>query len=151
MNNIKEEILELRVAENQEEIQACFNIRSKVFITEQNVDPEIERDNKEEMATHFLASLDKVPVGTARFYKLDNGSAKISRVAVLSKYRGKQIGKVLINKIIEHSKKLGISSLILSSQSAVVGFYEGFGFKVEGDEYMEANIPHFMMKLDIQK
>jgi len=149
--NLQEEILEFKVAKSKKDLQACFDIRNQVFTHEQNVDPKYEKDGKETVATHFLAFFDKTPVGTARFFKLDDNSAKISRVAVLSKYRGKEIGKVLINEIIEYSKKLGISTLILSSQSYVMEFYERFGFKVLGEEFMEANIPHYSMYLDITK
>jgi len=149
--NLQEEILEFKIAKSKKELEACFNIRNQVFTNEQNVDPKIERDSKEAVATHFLAFSDKMPVGTARFFKVNEDSAKISRVAVLSKYRGKQIGKVLINEIIEYSKKLGISTLILSSQSSVIEFYERFGFRVQGEEFLEANIPHYKMHLDINK
>jgi predicted GNAT family N-acyltransferase len=148
--NIQNEILEFKIATDETDLQICFNIRNQVFITEQNVDPKIERDNKEGIATHFIAYLNKIPVGTARLIKNDDSTAKISRVAVLSKYRNKQIGKLLINTIIEHSKKLGVSALILSSQSYVTGFYEGFGFEIFGDEFLDANIPHRMMRLNIE-
>ncbi|MDD3014635.1 MAG: GNAT family N-acetyltransferase [Candidatus Gastranaerophilales bacterium] len=149
--NLQEENLEFKIAKSKKELQACFDIRNQVFTNEQNVDPKYERDGKEEVATHFLAFLDKTPVGTARFFKVNDDSAKISRVAVLSKYRGKEIGKVLINEIINYSKKLGISTLILSSQSSVMEFYERFGFKTQGEEFLEANIPHYKMHLDIMK
>jgi len=147
--NILEEKLELKIAKSNKDIQACFDIRNQVFEKEHNLSHKIQSDNKEEIATHFLASLNGKPVGTARLYKIDNNSAKISRVAVLSKYRGKQIGKYLIDLIIKHSREQGISTLILASQSSVVGFYEGFGFKTEGDEYLDANIPHYKMYLEL--
>lgn len=147
--NISQEILEFKIASDETDLQICFNIRNQVFITEQNVDPKIERDNKDNVAVHFLALLDKIPVGTGRLTKNDDNTAKITRVAVLSKYRNKNIGKFLINNIVEYAKKRGITALILSSQSQVTGFYEALGFRIKGEEYLEANIPHRMMYLDI--
>jgi predicted GNAT family N-acyltransferase len=149
--NTLEEKLEVKIAKAKKDIKTCLDIRNAVFIEEQNVPPKRERDGKEEICTHFLALLDEKPVGTGRFFKRDDNSAKITHVAVLPKYRGKQIGKKILNAIIEHSKKCGISTLILSSQSYVIGFYEGFGFKAEGEEFLDANIPHKMMRLDITK
>lgn len=147
--NISQEILEFKTASDETDLQICFNIRNQVFITEQNVDPKMEKDDKENIAVHFLALLNKIPVGTGRLIKNDDNTAKITRVAVLAKYRNKNIGKFLINNIIDYAKKRNITALILSSQSHVTGFYEGLGFKIQGEEYIEANIPHKMMYLDI--
>ena len=54
----------------------------------------------------------------------------IEDVAVNLKYRGKGIGKKLIQKLIVESKKQGCDKTVLSSTENNVPFYEKIGFTV---------------------
>ena len=59
----------------------CFRIRLEVFVAEQNVPLEEERDEYDNTALHFLAMVDGIATGTARVVLKDAGAtAKISRV-----------------------------------------------------------------------
>jgi predicted GNAT family N-acyltransferase len=71
------------------DFEACFAIRWQVFVREQNVPADEERDEHDSTARHFLARVDGVPLGTARLILKDGGTtAKIGRVAVLAAARG---------------------------------------------------------------
>ena len=49
------------------DIEKAFDIRRQVFCIEQNVSKEIEMDEFDEVASHILAFIDDIPVGTARW------------------------------------------------------------------------------------
>ena len=49
-----------------EKLDACLALRFEVFVDEQGVPVEEERDALDDSATHLLALKDGVPVGTAR-------------------------------------------------------------------------------------
>ena len=66
----------------EEGLQAAFQIRELVFVVEQEVDASEEYDEFEDSSIHFLAKLDSIPVGTARWRFTTNG-VKMERFAVL--------------------------------------------------------------------
>lgn len=131
----------------EEEMQACSEIRRRVFIEEQNVpaDREVEGDDG---ARHFAVQADGQPIATCRV-RMIGSAAKIERMAVLGEFRSKGIGGVLMKYILQELGKAGDIQLFkLSSQAHAVPFYEKLGFKTRGPEYMDAGIPHYDMILE---
>jgi predicted GNAT family N-acyltransferase len=135
----------VKLATTQTERAACFAIRTAVFVEEQGVAAKIEFDELDETATHFLALVDGVPVGAARI--VDRfPTAKIGRVAVLPAYRSLGIGVATMRFATRHAATAGFTDARLHSQTSAVPFYERLGFAAEGDEFLEADIPHFRMR-----
>lgn len=137
----------VRVADTNEDRQDCFAIRYAVFVQEQNVPLELEMDEYDATATHFLLrdALGQ-PVATARL--LDkNGMAKIGRVAVLKAARGRGVGIAVMRAVLENARHLGFKEAVLDSQTYAIPFYARLGFLAEGDEFDDAGIPHFRMRL----
>jgi len=126
------------------ELQQAFAIRRQVFCIEQNVSEEIEMDEFDEVATHILAHIDNKSVGTARWRFTKEGT-KMERFAVLKEYRGKDIGKELVNYTLDKLKDNDF--IYLNAQESVIKFYEKFGFEVVGNRFYEADIPHKKMIL----
>ncbi|MYT19125.1 GNAT family N-acetyltransferase, partial [Streptomyces sp. SID7760] len=58
---------EVRVAVSEEDLKACFAVRTEVFVVEQSVPESIEYDAYDAVAVHVLAvSPDGEPLGTGR-------------------------------------------------------------------------------------
>ena len=142
-------MLRFYIVKNKSEYELCLKIRAKVFIEEQNVPQEIEVDEYENKAIHFIVYLENTPIATARLLRKNIDLAKIERVAVLKEYRGKNIGKYIMNEIIKLAKIKNFKQLILSSQTQAIPFYEKLGFKCQGKEFLDAGIPHKMMILSL--
>ena len=118
-------------------------IRHAVFVVEQGVPGALEWDKHDRNALHILALNQKCePVGTARLLK----TGQIGRIAVIKQYRGKGIGKTLLQKMITLAENGGFSSVFLHAQSQVIPFYENFGFIVVGRPFDEASIKHNLMR-----
>ena len=140
-------MLTIRTARTTLDIEACFRIREEVFIDEQCVPAELERDEHDSEALHFIALADGQPVGTARAVIKDNGkSAKIGRVAVRRPNRGFGIGKLLISAIEETADLAHVGNFLLDAQMHALQFYVRLGYQVYGAEFMDAGIPHRHMK-----
>lgn len=140
--------LSFKIAENVDDKDICFKLRESVFIQEQNVPVDMERDEDDERATHFILFNDCTPIGVGRI--VDNKStAIVGRVGILSEFRGKGAGLFLMMEIIGYCKQQGFQKIILGAQEHALGFYEKLGFKICSDKYMDANIPHFKMQLEI--
>jgi predicted GNAT family N-acyltransferase len=118
-------------------------IREQVFVKEQKVPLELEMDEHDAHCYHLLAHDGAGhAVGTARL--LLNGY--IGRMAVLAPYRGRGIGSQLLEATVELAKTQGLNTLYLNAQTHAIGFYEKHQFRVVGEEFMEAGIPHVQMR-----
>lgn len=120
-------------------------IREEVFVKEQEYPVEQEFDEADENCWHLVLTDNEKAVATARLLKLSEGVFKPGRIAVLKEYRGKNIGAELLTLIIEKAKEMGAKELHIGAQTYAVGFYEKFGFKTTGEEYMDEHIPHIDM------
>jgi predicted GNAT family N-acyltransferase len=136
----------IRQVSSQKELKKAFAIRLRVFVREQGVPEEIELDRDDKRALHFLAYDGENAVGTARVV-IRHGNAKIGRMAVLKTYRGKSIGKKLLNRAVLAAKRRGAQKIYLHAQVPVISFYESRGFRCAGPIFMEAGIPHRKMDL----
>jgi predicted GNAT family N-acyltransferase len=137
----------VRAARTAQEIEECFRIRDEVFIAEQRVPLDMERDEHDSEALHFIALDDGLAVGTARVVFRDNGtSAKIGRVAVCRSNRGSGIGKLLIAAIEGTPDLRHVHNFLLDAQTHALQFYARLGYEAYGEEFMDAGIPHRHMK-----
>lgn len=118
-------------------------IRKKVFVKEQNVEPDIEFDNNENLSFHYLIYYKNKAVGTARWRQTCEG-IKLERFAILKEYRGLGLSAELIKRILDDTKDKGVQ-IYLNAQEQVVALYEKYGFQKVGERFTEANIPHFKM------
>ncbi len=118
-------------------------VRSAVFVVEQGVPVELEWDEFDAVSWHAVA-YDAVgnPVGTGRL--LPDGH--IGRMAVLKSSRGAGVGRAILEGLMTKAAALGYGDLILNSQTVAMPFYARFGFLPEGEEFMEAGIPHRVMR-----
>lgn len=122
------------------------DIRQQVFIEEQKVPSELEWDETDEIADHYLAVLpDNTPAGVARLFSTLEETGHIGRMAILPEYRGQGIGEALLRHLISESSGR-FSELRLSAQEHAVAFYQRAGFHLCSDVYDDAGIPHFDMR-----
>jgi predicted GNAT family N-acyltransferase len=120
-----------------------------VFIDEQGVSEADEVDGLDDSAIHLLALVNNAPVGTARLL-VAACTGKIGRVCVLREARGTGLGAALIRAALAEFRAMpGISRVKLGSQSHATGFYEALGFRVVGEEFIDAGIHHREMVLDL--
>ena len=132
-----------------EEREACFAIRREVFVEEQKVPLEIELDEHEDEALHFLALHDKKSIGTARVLLKDDGLvAKIGRVAVLASHRGQGVGLAIMQAVEADPIVREAARLVLHSQTHALPFYKKLGYQISGEEFIEDGIPHYFMSKD---
>lgn len=131
------------------DIATCQRLRRTVFIDEQGVSESDEVDGLDEGAIHLLALDGDRPVGTARLL-VKGATGKIGRVCVLADVRGTGLGAALIHAALEELRRQpGVSEALLGSQTHATGFYEKLGFVVEGEEFMDAGIPHRDMRRSV--
>ena len=139
-----------QVVHNEVQMRLCIRIREEVFINEQMIERHLELDEHDVLGdsncTHYLLSVDGMPVGTARTQKIAESSFKIQRVAISKSYRKAGYGKILIQKIEDYLKA---SHYLLGAQEHAIAFYEKCGYTISSDVYIDANIRHRDMEKKI--
>lgn len=122
---------------------AAKPVRYEVFVVEQKVPLDMEWDEMDEVCVHAVA-FDETgePVGTGRL--LPDGH--IGRMAVRRPARGEGIGAAMLNALIDEALKRGDRAVMLNAQTQAEAFYARFGFERDGEEFMEAGIPHIHMR-----
>ncbi len=136
----------VRTARWPEELPAIFALRKAVFVDEQAVDPQLEWDGRDADCTHVLAfAADATPIGTGRL--LPDGH--IGRMAVLADWRGRGVGRALLDALVAEARRCGMDCVVLNSQVHAEGFYARAGFSASGEPFMEAGIPHRTMRLNL--
>jgi predicted GNAT family N-acyltransferase len=126
-------------------------IRETVFVSEQGVPADIELDLHDPQCVHALARDETGrAVGTARLLPSEaHGKrvvAYVGRMAVLREWRGRGVGGDLLTHLIEAARSRGDTEVALSSQTHAEGFYRAHGFLPEGEEFLDAGIPHRTMR-----
>lgn len=130
------------------DLETCRRLRREVFIGEQGVSEAEEWDGRDADALHLLGWADGQPVATARIF-IDGDSGKIGRVCVLRTARGTGAGAAIMGKALDVLRARGVKTAKLSSQTSAIGFYDRLGFTAYGPEYLDANIPHRDMMLEL--
>ncbi len=126
------------------ELARAYAIRIRVFVKEQGVPRDIELDDDDPRAIHFLAMAGDRAVGTARVV-LHHGAAKIGRMAVLKSYRRRGVGAKLLSRALTVARRLKARRIYLHAQVAVSAFYQRMNFRAVGAIFDEAGIPHRKM------
>jgi len=116
-------------------------VRENVFIIEQNIPIELEWDEMDAVSLHAIAYKNGKAVGTGRL--LPDGH--IGRMAVLKTVRGAGIGGQLLQTLMLKAKSRGDDTVVLHAQLHAATFYQRHGFLADGEEFMEAGIPHILM------
>jgi len=130
--------LVIRLADWEKDKTALSMIRKQVFIEEQKVPEDMEWDEFDASASHFLTLKDNQAIACARL-KTDG---QIGRMAVLPEHRDKGIGKQLLQLVLQEAATQNLDTVYLHAQVTARAFYEKHGFSARGDIFYEANIPH---------
>ncbi|OLZ42055.1 acetyltransferase [Natrinema saccharevitans] len=138
--------LEVRIADADREREDAFAVRREVFVAEQGVDEELEYDDHDETATHFVAYDRAEPIGAARLREYEDGVGKVERVAVLESHRDEGVGRALMDALERRAADEGLTTLKLHSQTRAADFYRELGYERRGSVFEEAGIPHVEMR-----
>lgn len=134
--------------QSPELIEKAYGLRHAVFVEEQNVPVEIERDAEDKNAFHAGIITNGNVIATGRLV-IQGKEGQIGRMAVRQSWRGKGLGETVLAKLIDIGKTNGLTKITLHAQHQVIGFYAKFGFAPVGDFFEEAGIRHRIMELNL--
>lgn len=128
------------------ELAAAYAVRRHVFVDEQGVAPEIERDSLDELADHVVARHDGRVVAAGRLVVRPDGVGTVGRMAVLREVRGTGAGRAVLAALEDCALARDLRAVELHAQSHARGFYDRAGYEPYGEEFVEAGIRHVAMR-----
>ncbi len=145
-----------------DDLEGVFALRHEVFVVEQGVPVDLERDELDAAADHAVA-LDGAGavVGTGRLVdgridedsRLEPGTAgtvgTVGRMAVSGAARGTGTGRALLDLLVRRAAERGLPAVELHAQVHARAFYERAGFTPFGEVYLEAGIEHIGMRREL--
>lgn len=137
--------LELRAADWNGDQDALMKVRSAVFIDEQGVPAELELDEHDALASHWLALDEGQAIGTLRMLR----DGHIGRVAVLAPWRQRGIGSLLMAAAVQAARERQLFEVYLYAQIEALKFYDRLGFRVTSEPFLDAGILHQTMRLQL--
>lgn len=138
----------------EDDVEAAFGVRRKVFVDEQGYTEEQEFDAAEPVALHVLVQL--VPgcattpgaarnLGAARLL-LDSTEdppvAYVSRLSVLPFARRMGLGRAMVEFVLDGARDMGCVKARAGAQKTALDFWGRLGFDPTGEEYMDFHVPH---------
>lgn len=117
----------------EDDAEEMFKLDGKCFSipwSEQSFKEEFEN----ELARYFVMTDDNAIIGYAGLWNIV-GEGHITNIAVHPQYRGRQLGKRLMNALFRFADEAGLGCLTLEvreSNNIAIGLYEKYGFKAVG-------------------
>lgn len=130
-----------------------FRIRERVFVTEQGLFPDTDRDghDSEPGVVHVLARADSVPVGTVRLFPLDAAGEiwQGDRLAVLPAHRVHGAGAPLVRFAVAWAGAHGGRQMVAHIQLPNVVFFRRLGWRASGPVETYVGVEHQPMVIDL--
>ncbi|UAY51715.1 GNAT family N-acetyltransferase [Ferruginibacter albus] len=89
---------------------------------------------------------DEDMVGCCILSPTGNGALRLRQMAVQKKLQGKGIGESILSFAETLARDKGYKTIMMHARNTAIGFYERFGYKVNGDQFIEVNTPHHIME-----
>ena len=121
-------------------------LRTRVFVMEQGVPPEIEQDDADDWAVHVLSRDGAGQVVATGRLLVTGTTATIGRMAADASVRGSGHGAAVLAELHRQAVLRGVTEVELHAQATARGFYERAGYTAVGEEYQEAGITHITMR-----
>jgi putative N-acetyltransferase (TIGR04045 family) len=140
-----------RIATTREELARHHHIRHEVFVREQGLFVETDRDRYDHSAgvIRVLGHCRGVAAGTVRLYPLDRSGRRWQgdRLAVLPSYRACGLASPLVRFAVATAAALGGDVMVAHIQIANVAFFEHLGWSRQGEQETYVGVPHQPMAI----
>ncbi len=124
-----------------DELYDILALRAAVFVVEQDCAYQ-DIDGIDRRATHLIGRGPDGIVAYARWFEADGG-VQLGRIVTAQNARGRGLGRRLMSAMLEAVEDE--PSVFMEAQTYLISFYEGFGFEVVSEEFLEDGIPHVKM------
>lgn len=141
----------IKIARTKEELEAYFLIRRRVFVGEQKLFEESDKDEFDSSAIPLIGEVNNNIVGTVRIYPLSDTTWMGGRLAVLKEFRVYSVGRRLVKEAIKIVKEQGCTEFLAYIQPQNLRFFKKLGWNPVGKEVHINGCIHQVMQADLSK
>ena len=128
-------------AEEEWQRAGAYSVRIQGMNRQYHISLREEFDEHDGDGTRYIVALeDGYPVGTCRFYEAGPASVVLGRVVVLPEYRGRQLGRRVLEEAEAWAAELGYREVLIDSRVEVVPFYEKCGYEQLDDTVTRSGV-----------
>ena len=129
MNNDTSTKIEVLRAESEWQRAGAYSVRIQGLNRQHHIPLREEFDEHDGDGTRYIVLLDDgYPVATCRFYEIGAGSVAVGRVVVLPEYRGRKLGRRVMEEAERWIGELGYHEVVIDSRTVAIPFYEKLGY-----------------------
>ena len=144
-----------RLASSARELETHFELRRAVFVSEQGLFADDDRDGRDaDPATrHAVGYVDGIASGAVRLYEIDSNARlwKGDRLAVRPDHRANHLGAQLVRFAVSTAGWVGGSTMIAHVQLPNVRFFEHLGWRVQEDPAPFHGAIHQLMSIGLTR
>jgi radical SAM protein (TIGR04043 family)/putative N-acetyltransferase (TIGR04045 family) len=131
------------------ELARAMAIRHQVFVDEQRLFSETDRDENDPKSIHLVAENEGEIVGTVRVFPVENNGHWIGgRLAIQKDFRLSGAGERLVQAAVAQVKRKGCTCFTAHIQQENVPFFARLGWKPVGQVFEYRRKPHQLMEAD---
>lgn len=138
-----------REVANLIEKEQAMAIRRQVFVEEQGLFSETDEDEHDHWATHLVAEVEGMIVGTVRLYHKGSGVWVGGRLAVLPQYRGR-VGSNLVRMAVSEAEKREAEVFMAQVQVQNEQLFHRFGWRTVGKKQVIHGCEHVLMEATLK-
>jgi ElaA protein len=134
------------------DVHDLARLRQDVFVVEQACAyPDLDGRDPEPGTGHVLMREDGDLLGYARVLD-DVATWRIGRVVLAQAARGRGLADGMVEAALGHCRSSDPGrDVVLDAQTPLARWYAGFGFAVDGEDFVEDGIPHTPMRLSSRR
>ncbi len=131
--------------------EKAFEIRREVFVEEQNIFTNSDRDENDSKSIHLIAELDHQVIATVRVFPVNrNGHWVGGRLAVRKEFRNSGAGELLVREAIRYVKYRECKKFTAHIQVENIPFFYQLGWRIIGSPKEYFGKPHQLMEANLE-
>lgn len=141
----------VQIANNQNTINQIIDLRYAVLRKPWDKPRETATDDLELNSVNAYIEQDEEVIACGRIQDNGNGLGQIRYMAVHSNHQGKGLGKLIVAKLEEEAKRIGLKTIELQARENALEFYKSQGYTVKETSFKLWDIiQHYLMTKDIK-
>ncbi len=141
----------VQIVNTQKQIDAIIDLRYDILRKPWNQPKDTATDDLELSSINAFIEQDEDVIACGRLQDNGSGLGQIRYMAVNTKYQGKGLGKLIVAKLEEEAKAIGLKTIELQARENALEFYKSQGYEVKQTSFKLWNIiQHYLMTKELK-
>ena len=141
---------QVEISNSEKTIESIIELRYTILRKPWDKPKETVTDDLEANSINAFIQFNNNVIACGRLQNNGNGIGQIRYMAIDSAFQGQGLGKLIIKKLEEEAKKIGLTLIELQARENAVEFYKACGYTVkEKSFFLWDIIQHYLMTKSI--